>query len=36
MTLWPTGGHDAWTQASDPEYREEGMNIYEWMLQYKR
>ena len=36
MTLWPTGGHDAWTRASDPEYREEGMNIYEWMLQYKR
>lgn len=36
MTLWPTGGHDAWTQASDPEYREDGMNMYEWMLQYTR
>jgi predicted peptidase len=29
-------GHDAWTKASDPKYKEEGKNIYEWMLQYKR
>lgn len=28
--------HDAWTRATDPEYRENGMNIYEWMLQFKR
>lgn len=36
VTLWPTGGHDAWTKASDPNYKEEGMNMYEWMLQYVR
>ena len=36
MTLWPVGGHDAWTLASDPEYREEGKNMYEWMLQFTR
>jgi predicted peptidase len=36
MTLWPSGGHDAWTLASDPEYREEGKNMYEWMLQFSR
>jgi predicted peptidase len=36
MTLWPVGGHDAWTQASDPDYREDGKNMYEWMLQFKR
>lgn len=36
MTLWPVGGHDAWTQASDPEYREDGKNMYEWMLQFTR
>jgi predicted peptidase len=36
MTLWSSGGHDAWTLASDPEYREEGKNIYEWMLQFDR
>ncbi len=28
--------HDAWTEASDPAYKEEGLNIYEWMLQYQR
>jgi predicted peptidase len=36
VTLWPTGGHDAWTKASDPEFREENKNMYEWMLQYVR
>lgn len=36
MTLWPVGGHDAWTQASDPDYKEDGKNMYEWMLQYTR
>ncbi len=29
-------GHDAWTKASDPKYKEDGKNIYEWMLQYQR
>jgi poly(3-hydroxybutyrate) depolymerase len=36
LTLWPYGGHDAWTRAVDPSYKENGMNIYEWMLQYHR
>ena len=36
MTLWPTGGHNAWSKASDPNYKENNMNIYEWMLQYHR
>ena len=36
FTLWPTGGHDAWTKASNPTYKENNMNIYEWMLQYTR
>lgn len=36
MTLWETGGHDAWTKATDPGYRENDKNIYEWMLQYFR
>ena len=36
LTLWPNGGHDAWTRALDPGYRENGMNIYQWMLQFKR
>jgi predicted peptidase len=26
--------HDAWTRATDPNYREDNKNIYEWMLSY--
>ena len=36
LTVWPDGGHDAWTRALEPSYKENGMNIYEWMLQYSR
>jgi predicted peptidase len=36
LTEWPSGGHDSWTRALEPAYRENGKNIYEWMLQYKR
>ena len=36
LTLWSYGGHDAWTRAVDPSYKENGLNIYEWMLQYHR
>jgi predicted peptidase len=36
LTVWPNGGHDAWTRAIEPMYKENGMNIYEWMLQYHR
>ena len=36
MTIWPTGGHNAWTKATDPDYKENNLNIYEWMLQYHR
>jgi hypothetical protein len=28
--------HDAWTRATNPEYRENNVNIYEWMLSYHR
>lgn len=28
--------HDSWTRATDPTYKEDGMNMYEWMLQYSR
>lgn len=31
--LW---NHDAWTKATDPTLKDKGINIYEWMLQYKR
>lgn len=36
LTVWPSGGHDAWTKATDPNYKEGGLNMYEWMLQYER
>ena len=40
MTLFPgfagTQAHDAWTEATNPFYKEEGKSIYEWMLQFKR
>ncbi|RYY58220.1 MAG: hypothetical protein EOO05_17110 [Chitinophagaceae bacterium] len=35
-TIFPSGGHDAWTKASDPSYKENNLNMYEWMLQYHR
>jgi predicted peptidase len=27
-------GHDSWSRASDPRFKENGKNIYEWMLRY--
>lgn len=36
LTLWPSGGHDCWTKASDPNYTENGKNIYQWMLSYQK
>ncbi|WP_143306711.1 PKD domain-containing protein [Chitinophaga vietnamensis] len=36
LTIFNVSGHDAWTKAYDPAYRENGKNIYEWMLQYTR
>jgi len=35
-TIFQVQSHDAWTQTYNPNYRENGMNIYEWMLQYQR
>lgn len=29
-------GHDAWSKATSPSYKENNMNIYEWMLQFNR
>ena len=36
FTIFDKYGHDAWTTALDTAYREDGLNIYEWMLQYYR
>ena len=32
LTVFPVSGHNAWTTALDPNYTENGQNIYEWML----
>ena len=36
ITLFPAFGHDAWSRALDPGFKEDGRNVYEWMLQYRR
>lgn len=36
LTTFPGIAHDAWTKALDPIYKENGLSVYEWMLQYKR
>ncbi len=35
-TIFTASGHDAWTKTYDPAFTENGMNVYEWMLQYQR
>ncbi len=35
-TIFNAGGHDAWTQTYDPNFKEGGLNVYEWMLQFTR
>jgi len=36
LTVFNSWGHEGWTQTYDPSFKEENMNIYEWMLQYHR
>ncbi|HTN08188.1 dienelactone hydrolase family protein [Agriterribacter sp.] len=36
MTIYAATGHDAWTKAYSLTYKEDDMNVYEWMLQYHR
>jgi dienelactone hydrolase len=35
-TIFPAKGHNCWSKGSDPAYKENYMNIYQWMLSYKR
>ena len=36
LTGLPNVGHSAWNQAYDPNWKTDSLNLYEWMLQYKR
>lgn len=31
-TIFPVSGHDAWTKTYDPNFTQNGVNIYQWML----
>jgi len=35
-TIFQDPGHDAWTKTYDPDYKENGLNVYEWMLLHYR
>ncbi|HUQ97005.1 MAG TPA: MopE-related protein [Chitinophagaceae bacterium] len=35
-TIFISKEHDAWTKTSDPAFKENGLNMYEWLLQYQR
>lgn len=34
-TIFQNNVHDAWTQTYDVNFKPNGVNVYEWMLQYK-
>lgn len=36
LTIFSAKNHDAWSTAYDPAYKENGLNVYEWMLQYEK
>lgn len=35
-TIFLVNGHDAWSTTYNPSYKENGLNVYEWMLQFSR
>jgi dienelactone hydrolase len=35
-TIWPYTGHDAWSTTYSPTFTQNGVNIYEWMLQHQK
>lgn len=35
-TIFPVNGHDAWSQTYNLSFKENGYNVYEWMLTNKR
>lgn len=36
LTIFNANVHEGWTQTYDPSFKENEMNIYEWMLQFHR
>jgi len=35
-TIFQASGHDAWSRTYDPGFTQNGLNVYQWMLQHKR
>ena len=35
-TIFSSTDHDAWSRTYDLKFKENGLNVYEWMLQYSR
>ena len=35
-TIWPYTGHDAWSITYDPNFTQNGVNVYQWMLMHKK
>ncbi|MFT3746787.1 MAG: PKD domain-containing protein [Agriterribacter sp.] len=35
LSIFQANGHDAWTKTYNPAFKEDGMNVYEWMLTNK-
>lgn len=36
LTVFNSSLHEGWTQTYDPSFKENNLNIYQWMLQYHR
>ena len=35
-SIWARSGHDAWTKTYTATYKEDNLNVFEWMLQFDR
>src|SRR6478672_12171227 len=35
-TIFPTSGHDAWSKTYDPNFTQNGVNVYQWMLMHQK
>ncbi len=36
LDIFDQKGHDSWSKMYDPNYRPRGLNVYEWMFQFKK
>jgi poly(3-hydroxybutyrate) depolymerase len=36
LTLFNSKGHDAWSKTYNPDFKPNGLNVYQWLLSHKR